>query len=262
MNSILQSWAELFGLFVVAALLCLPAELLTRRRHSWAGRVRGAVFFAIFLAGYVVAMAAAQAALRWVGVKPLITLDLTGVGVAWHWLAQTAAVVVLAFLPAFVFDFAYYWFHRLQHAVPTLWRYHAVHHAIEELNATNCHHHWTEGFLRAALFLAPLMLLVELRVSQILIVGLLTGAWGQFVHANVRLGFGWLRWLFVSPHFHRVHHSRDRAHFDRNFAGAFPIIDIVFGTAHFPRAGEAVETGLSDQRETRTLGSYLRARPD
>jgi len=32
-----------------------------------------------------------------------------------------------------LYDFLYYWFHRLQHVVPWLWRYHFVHHSEENI---------------------------------------------------------------------------------------------------------------------------------
>ena len=118
-------------------------------------------------------------------------------------------------------DFFYYWYHRAQHTIPFLWRFHAVHHSIEDLNATNCSHHWLEGFFKAFAVSVPLSLLIELHYPEVALVGLIFGQWGQLVHADSRLDFGPLRWLVVSPRFHRVHHSTARRHFDKNFAGQF-----------------------------------------
>lgn len=243
MSGAWQMWLSLYAIFVVAALACLPMEWANR--HPWLSYIRGAAYWAIFLGVYTVALVFAQAALRSAGVRPLLVVDISSVGAgsAVHFLVAMGLTLV----PAFLFDFAYYWLHRLQHAVPFLWRFHAVHHSIEELNAVNCSHHWTEGLLRVALISVPVMLLIDLRVPEIVAMTIVLGAWGQVVHANTSLSFGPLDHLFVSPRFHRVHHSLDPRHHDRNFAGVFPIIDRAFGTAYFPKPGEVITTGLTDR---------------
>lgn len=262
MTDLALQWLATFVLSMAIGGICLPSEMLVGKRHSITGRLRAAVFWAIQIGVHVVVLELMQRALRGVGIGPLFVLDLSWLGAAWGGIAQVAVAASLSLLPGFVFDFAYYWFHRLQHAVPFLWRYHAVHHAIEELNATNCYHHWTEGLFRIPLMVLPLTLLLDLRVPELAVITNIVGAWAQFVHADSRLDFGPFRWFVVSPRFHRVHHSLERGHFDRNFAGVFPIFDMVFGTAHFPKAGDTIETGLADRREARTIGSYLSARPD
>jgi sterol desaturase/sphingolipid hydroxylase (fatty acid hydroxylase superfamily) len=86
---------------------------------------------------------------------------------------------------------------------------------------------------------------------------MLTAIWGQAVHLKANFSFGPLGWLLVSPNFHRIHHSRDRRHYDKNFAGMFSILDVVFGTAHFPARREQIDTGLDDKFEATTLTEYL-----
>ena len=55
-----------------------------------------------------------------------------------------------------------------------------------------------------------------------------------FIHANVRLRFGGLRWLIATPQFHHWHHALDPDARDSNFAGELPVIDWLFGTLHLP----------------------------
>jgi sterol desaturase/sphingolipid hydroxylase (fatty acid hydroxylase superfamily) len=69
----------------------------------------------------------------------------------------------------------------------------------------------------------------------------------RFVHSNAKINLGWLGWVVVSPQFHRVHHSVDPAHADKNFAGVFSIFDYLFGTAH-PSRDAYPETGIDDVR--------------
>ena len=54
------------------------------------------------------------------------------------------------------------------------------------------------------------------------------------IHANVRVRFGPLRYLLVTPEYHHWHHSAEIQAVDRNFAVHVPAIDRVFGTAYLP----------------------------
>jgi sterol desaturase/sphingolipid hydroxylase (fatty acid hydroxylase superfamily) len=55
-----------------------------------------------------------------------------------------------------------------------------------------------------------------------------------FIHANVPWSFGPLRYVIATPAFHRWHHAADEQGLDRNFAGLFPFLDLLFGTYHLP----------------------------
>jgi sterol desaturase/sphingolipid hydroxylase (fatty acid hydroxylase superfamily) len=108
--------------------------------------------------------------------------------------------------------------------------------------------------------LIPLTLLIELQAPEAALIAVLTGAvWTHFVHLKTGLHFGLMNRLLVTPAYHRIHHSRDASHFDKNFAGVFPVLDVIFGTAHFPKGDEKVETGLGDRHEAGTLREYLLA---
>jgi sterol desaturase/sphingolipid hydroxylase (fatty acid hydroxylase superfamily) len=170
------------------------------------------------------------------------------------------AVVAAPFIPALLAEFFYYWFHRAQHTIPFMWRFHAVHHAIEELNVANSAHHITEGFFRLAFMGLPVAVLVQLEVPQVLFISIFLTVWSIFIHANSRISLGPLDYLFVRPFYHRIHHSMDAVHHNRNFCALFPIWDMLFGTAYFPAHDERVKTGLLDKCEAKTISQYLLAR--
>jgi sterol desaturase/sphingolipid hydroxylase (fatty acid hydroxylase superfamily) len=162
-------------------------------------------------------------------------------------------VIFATLLTLFIGDFFYYWFHRFQHKVPFLWHEHKLHHMDEQLSAiTSGRHHWLEDLLRVPVVTIPMAILFKLDPISGGMAGYIIGAWPVFFHANLRIHLGRASVLFNCPQVHRIHHSRLREHYDQNFAGFFPIWDVLFGTYHHPALGEFPASGVAGEREVRT----------
>jgi len=165
----------------------------------------------------------------------------------------------LAFL---IGETGYYWGHRLSHASPWLWRFHALHHSSEHLHfLANTRTHPVDMVFTRLCGLAPLYLLGVAgpgiagsgAPALLLILGT---AWGFFIHADLRWRLGPLEWLVSTPAFHHWHHSR-HDHIGHNFASTLPVLDRVFGTHYLPRHWPA-EYG-TDTPQARTLAGQLLA---
>lgn len=158
---------------------------------------------------------------------------------------------VLAFF--FIVDFLYYWLHRSQHAFGWLWAQHRIHHSEYALNATTSNrHHWTEEPLRVFAIWLPFGLVFQ----QPAMGGWLWSVfllWGYFIHMNIRMPLGPLTPVISGPQLHRIHHSTQPEHLDRNFAAFFPVFDVLFGTYYAPRRGEYPATGLVDGEDLNGL---------
>jgi sterol desaturase/sphingolipid hydroxylase (fatty acid hydroxylase superfamily) len=141
------------------------------------------------------------------------------------------AQVLVAFAVATVGS---YTGHREAHEVPLLWRFHRVHHSIREMDwlAANHLNPMDETFIRSCA-VVPLFALGFGRASLGAYMVLLTFQ-AIFIHSNVRLTFGPLRWLVATPQFHHWHHARDPQAYNANYAGEFPAVDLLFGTCHLP----------------------------
>jgi sterol desaturase/sphingolipid hydroxylase (fatty acid hydroxylase superfamily) len=160
-------------------------------------------------------------------------------------------------ISSFFVDFFFYWFHRLQHVNRILWQEHAVHHSDMSLNVTTTQRaHFLEFFLTPIVVGVPMTLLFDLPPANLVIITLIPAAWAYFVHINIPLGFGRLWWLITSPQFHRIHHSIEPAHIDKNFCLFFPLLDVVFGTAYVPRPGEYPATGVKDVDVSTLVGAF------
>ena len=153
-------------------------------------------------------------------------------------LALGAAAYLLAM------DLAEYLYHRAQHAIPWLWRRHALHHSDPCMNATTTERHWWGDLpLKAVLFGAPLAVLLQPSAADLSVYWAFS-LWNYVAHANLKLSLGRFSWLINTPAYHRLHHARAEEHYGANYAALLPIFDVIAGSYRRPRAW--VETGLDE----------------
>jgi sterol desaturase/sphingolipid hydroxylase (fatty acid hydroxylase superfamily) len=140
--------------------------------------------------------------------------------------AETAVAVLLM-------DYTLYLWHVLVHRVPWLWRFHLVHHADLDMDATTAlRFHFTE-----------LTVSVPWRSAQIVAIGVsprTLSIWQTFLlcsilfhHSNVRLPIGLerrLSRLIVTPRLHGIHHSTLEEEANSNWSSGFTLWDWLHGT--------------------------------
>lgn len=188
----------------------------------------------------------------------LVLLALPGWQGLWPALAELPLWLRLP-LALLVAEIGFYWGHRLLHASPTLWRFHALHHGAERLDwLVNTRAHPLDVAFVRLCGLVPLYALGLARSgvggSQIdglpLGVALAANVWGYLIHANLRLPLGPLEWLVATPRFHHWHHEHlgdlDPGHAHGNYAALLPALDALFGTLRLPRDGWPVRYGTSE----------------
>ena len=147
--------------------------------------------------------------------------------------------------------------HRLSHRVPFLWRFHSVHHSINEMDwLAAARVHPLDQIVTKALTIAPLYVMGFSKATFGAYIGLAT-VHAVFIHANVRIKFGPLRWLIGSPEFHHWHHSADAAAHNKNFAGELPLLDLLFGTFYLPKGRMPERYGVLEPVPIGYLGQML-----
>ncbi len=130
-----------------------------------------------------------------------------------------------------VADLAQYWTHRAYHEIPFLWKFHSVHHSTKTMDwLAGSRQHVLEVIATRVLVVAPLFVLgfSEAVVNAYIII---VGFQAVLNHANVRVPWGPLRYLIVTPDFHHWHHASDDEAIDRNYAAHYAFLDYLFGTA-------------------------------
>ncbi|MCU1717990.1 sterol desaturase family protein [Pseudomonas sp. 5P_3.1_Bac2] len=151
---------------------------------------------------------------------------------AWQHLAllEMSGSALWVWLLAFVlYDFCYYWNHRLGHERNVLWAAHSVHHQSEEYNLSTALRQTSSGFLLSWVFYLPMAVLgvPPLVFLSVAAMNLLYQFW---VHTRHIPKLGWLEWLLITPSNHRVHHAQNPLYMDRNYGGVFILWDRLFGT--------------------------------
>lgn len=142
-------------------------------------------------------------------------------------------------------DFIGYWTHRAFHG-RLLWKFHAVHHCSEELDWLSAVRlHPVNDVLSRLAQVVVLMLLGFPLTALAAYVPFLT-VYAILLHANVSWDFGPLRRVIASPRFHRWHHTSQEEGRDRNFAGFFPMWDVLFGTYYMPAGKQPERFGVAD----------------
>jgi len=149
----------------------------------------------------------------------------------------------------FVRDCLIYLRHRFFHLRP-VWAFHSIHHSSEDVNwISAARFHPGENLIETTgevlLFLG--CDLIDFDPLVLSAGGLIIGFYNFFIHSNLRWTFGPLRYVFVSPVFHRWHHSDTPAAVDKNFAAMFSFIDLAFGTFYMPKGLLPETVGLPGQ---------------
>lgn len=131
-------------------------------------------------------------------------------------------------------DLYIYLFHRLQHASKILWRTHEAHHSGKEIDfLAGSRSHVVEIIINQTIEFLPIVVLGA-NPDVVPIKALLDAMFGMFIHANVNVRFGKLKYFLNTPELHLWHHANYREVFHANFATKFSLWDYLFGTAYFP----------------------------
>ena len=222
--------------------ICIALELIfPRERYPLKARFPAAIWLLVQPALFMLAALPVLSLWRHLGLGPLIDLRPLG------FLAGSTVFLVL-------FDGLRYATHRIEHRF--LWPVHAVHHSIQDLHAANSYAHPFEGIAEAVLVIIPLSF-IQAEPNVMLVVGAISGFQNVIIHSPIRLDFGRFRAIFVDASYHRVHHSIEVEHHDRNFGFLFSFWDRLFGTGHPVTAMQWPATGVENLEPPRSFLALL-----
>ena len=225
--------------FVAAMLLAAIVQRVAphaRLRGSW--RVNGGLWLVNVAVVGAVCGACACTAARWAAQHGVGFLRLAGIG---PWPSIPASIAAL--------DLVSYGWHRANHRIPFLWRFHQVHHSDPTFTvSTGIRFHPGELLLSLPLRLAAVVM-VGASVEAVLVFEALFTLANLLEHGDIALPRrvdGVLARALVTPAVHRRHHTRTGPARDTNFGTILSVWDRIFSTWTPTDAAARVDTGLPD----------------
>ncbi len=169
------------------------------------------------------------------GLSPLVVIPLSAFAsthaLGWRpdwWSGMTGLLIDIIILDCWI-----YWWHRANHEVPFLWRFHEVHHLDEFLDASSAFRFHFGEVMLSAVVRAVVIWLLDIPLTSVVLFETLVLSMALFHHSNVDLP----KWLerplskvVVTPSLHWVHHHAIRADTDSNYANICSVWDVVFGS--------------------------------
>jgi sterol desaturase/sphingolipid hydroxylase (fatty acid hydroxylase superfamily) len=139
------------------------------------------------------------------------------------------------------------------HRYEFLWRFHKVHHSVKEMGfSAHLRYHWMENILYKPLKVFALMLLGGFQPEQAFIIHFFAIGLGHLNHANIKLNYGPLKYIFNNPIMHLYHHAYTLPENFKNgvnFAISLSVWDYLFGTNFIPKADENIKLGYADDHK-------------
>lgn len=232
---------------------------------SWKGGILAALFASFFVLERLRPVAASVggwprvaknlciAALNFVA-SPLIVIPVTAFAAshAPQWRPEFWSGVPELLLDLVILDCWIYWWHRINHAIPFLWRWHHVHHLDDTLDTTSAIRFHVGEVILSSLVRAAVIFLLGTPLITVVIFEILVTAASIFQHSNVRLPPRLekvLSWIIVTPSIHWIYHHALRRDTDLNYSNILSVWDRFFGTSSTTVRRPDLPIGLEGQRD-------------
>lgn len=197
-------------------------------------------------------------------ISPLIVIPVTLWASQWPldwrpaWLSGWAGLI----FDLLILDLWIYWWHRANHRIPLLWRFHEVHHLDQFLDVTTAVRFHLGEVLLSAVVRAAVIIVLAIPVASVVIFETALLLATMFHHSNMKLPESLeraLSWIVVTPSIHWVHHHALRCDTDSNYATVLSIWDKLFASRSPTKRTLDLEIGVEGRSEERFLS--LIARP-
>ncbi len=174
--------------------------------------------------------------LAWFGISNIVAIELQSMPV---W-SQLLIMFVVA-------DFIQWFVHVQLHKQPWLWKFHKVHHSVQEMGfAAHFRFHFMETIIYKSVQYIPLAM-IGFGIEQFFVVHMFSVFIGHLNHANLPWNYGWLGYVFNNPKMHIWHHSKalpESHSYGMNFGISLSIWDYIFKTAYIPKEGKNINLGF------------------
>jgi sterol desaturase/sphingolipid hydroxylase (fatty acid hydroxylase superfamily) len=186
--------------------------------------------------------------------SPLVVIPISQFASQWalHWRPENLIVDLL------LLDCWIYVWHRMNHVVPFLWRFHDLDETLDA--SSGLRFHFGEVLL-SALTRSAVIIVLAVPLKHVVIFEVMLALAALFHHSNIRLP-SWLEkplsYIIVTPSIHWVHHHAVRADTDSNYSTVFSVWDRVFGSRSATLRDPAMKIGVENLSDVPILRLILR----
>ena len=172
---------------------------------------------------------------------------------------EETSKVFLTIVKIVILDLCLYWWHRANHELPILWRFHQFHHLDTFMDASTAVRFHPVEILFSIFLRLLFATLLGISLEALLIFQLLVTACALFHHANLRLPMRLgkaLSCVFVTPLHHQNHHSFYLSETDSNYGTIFSFWDRIFNSFTAYNFPNQMNIGVPTHPEALSLGFF------
>ena len=198
-----------------------------------------------------------------IGITPIIILPITiaATQIEIHPYFKFENLIIGFIFQLLIIDLFLYWWHRLNHEIPVLWRFHHVHHLDETLDVSSgVRFHFGEVIL-SALVRSAIIILFNISLVNLLLIEAIILLSSIFHHSNINLPKNFENFLskiIVTPSIHWVHHHKRQSETDANYSTIFSWWDKIFKSKSFFERKLNMPIGVEGDEEQKLLKLILR----
>ena len=187
-------------------------------------------------------------------ISPLIVIPLTLWATQWSldWKPDWFRGPLGLMLDLLMLDFWIYWWHRANHRIPFLWRFHEVHHLDQFLDVTTAVRFHVGEVLLSTAVRAVIIIVLAIPVTSVIVFETALLLATMFHHSNMKLPENLERivsWFVVTPSIHWVHHHALRRDTDSNYATVLSVWDRLFASRSATKRTPDLEIGVEGESE-------------
>jgi sterol desaturase/sphingolipid hydroxylase (fatty acid hydroxylase superfamily) len=130
-------------------------------------------------------------------------------------------------------DLMIYLQHVMLHMIPFFWRFHKVHHSDLDLDVSSGFRFHPLEILGSMVYKLGLVAALGPSAMTVVVFEAILSGMAMFSHSNIKLPLELdrtLRWVFVTPDMHRIHHSVEVNETNSNYGFNISIWDRLLGT--------------------------------
>ena len=189
-----------------------------------------------------------------IGLTPILILPITiaATSLNLHNFFIIENIITQFLFHLIIYDIFLYFWHRANHEIPFLWRFHHVHHLDETLDVSSgIRFHFGEVIL-STIVRCIIIIMFNISLLNLILIEAIVLTSSVFHHSNIKLPKKFekiLSFIIVTPSIHWVHHHKRQKETDANYCAIFSFWDLIFKTKSNFKRYKGMPIGVEGDKE-------------